>query len=45
MMPAIKKAFDLLRHDIIELSTDEKSLKNKKAPTMKKGRKNLKQNC
>ena len=30
MMPAIKKAFDLMSDDIVELSTENESLKNKK---------------
>ena len=30
MMPAIKKAFDLMADDIIEISTENESLKNKK---------------
>ena len=30
MMPAIKKAFDLLVDDIVELSTENDALKNKK---------------
>ena len=29
MMPAIKKAFDLMGDDIVELSTENESLKNK----------------
>ena len=29
MMPAIKKAFDLLSDDIVELSTESDALKNK----------------
>ena len=29
MMPAIKKSFDLMRDDIVELSTENESLKNK----------------
>ena len=30
MMPAVKKAFDLMGDDIVELSTENESLKNKK---------------
>ena len=30
MMPAIKKAFNLMGDDIVELSTENDSLKNKK---------------
>ena len=36
MMPAIKDAFDLMGDDIVELSTENESLK-KKGLTMKKG--------
>ena len=44
MMPAIKKAFDLLGDDIVELSTENSALK-KKDVTMKNGSKNLNQSC
>ena len=30
MMPAIKKSFDLMCDDIVELSTENESLKNRK---------------
>ena len=45
MMPAIKKAFNLLGDDIVELSTENDALKNKLAFTMKDGLKNLKTKC
>ena len=37
MMPAIKKIFNLLGDDIVELSTEIDALKNKLVPTMKNG--------
>ena len=37
MMPAIKKAFNLLGDDIVQLSTENDALKNKLVPTMKNG--------
>ena len=36
-MPAIKKAFDLMGDDIIELSTENDALKKKLVPTMRNG--------
>ena len=43
MMPAIKKAFNLMGDDIVELSVENESLKNQKGSMMKNGSKNLKQ--
>ena len=37
MMPAIKKAFNLLGDDIVELSTENDALKKKLVLTMKNG--------
>ena len=45
MMPAIKKAFNLLGDDIVELSTENDALKIKLEVMMKNGLKNLKQDC
>ena len=45
MMPAIKKAFNLLGDDIAELSTENDALKNKIGAYDKNGLKNLKQDC
>ena len=36
MMPAIKKAFHLMGYDIVELSTENKTLKNKMGSYYKK---------
>ena len=44
LMPAIKKAFELMGDDIVELSTENESLKNQLDGLMKNGWKNLKQN-
>ena len=45
MMTAIKKAFNLLGDDIVDLSTENDALKKKLEVMMKNGLKNLKQNC
>ena len=45
MMPAIKKVFNLLGDDIVEIHTENESLKKKLDPTIKNGLKNLKQDC
>ena len=45
MMPAIKKAFDLMLDDIVETSTENESLENEIDLMLKNGLKNLKQNC
>ena len=37
MMPAIKKAFDLMGDDIVNLSTENDALKNKLVPMMRNG--------
>ena len=37
MMPALRKAFNLLGDDIVELATENDALKNKEALTMKNG--------
>ena len=37
MMPAIKKAFNLMGDDIVELHTEDESLKNKIGSTMRNG--------
>ena len=37
MMPAIKKAFNLMGDDRVELHTENENLKNKIGPTMKNG--------
>ena len=44
MMPAIKKAFNLLGDDIVDLSTENDALKNKIGDYEKNGFKNQKQN-
>ena len=45
MMPAFKKAFNLLGEEIVELSTEKDALKTKSVHSMKNGLKNLKQDC
>ena len=45
MMPAVKKAFNLLGDEIVDLSTENDALKTKQVLTMKNGLKNLKQDC
>ena len=45
LVPAFKKAFDLMGDDIIELSTENDALKNKMALMIKNGWRNLKQKC
>ena len=49
MMPAIKKAFDLLGDDIVELSTENDALKNKigsyDAKWLEESKKNVKTDC
>ena len=44
-MSAIKKTFPLLGDDIVELSTENDALKNKKGSYDKNGFKNLKTKC
>ena len=44
MMSATKKAFDLVRDDIVELSTENDALKIKWALMLKNGWRSLKQN-
>ena len=45
MMLAIKKAFDLMGDDMVELSTEDESLKNKKGSYVEKWLDESKQNC
>ena len=45
MMPAIKKAFEIMGDDIVELSTKNDALKIKNMLTMKNNYKKLKTNC
>ena len=45
LMPAIKKDFDLIGDDKVELYTENDALKNKIVIMMKDGNKNLKSNC
>ena len=44
-MPAIKKAFNSLGDDIVELSTENDALKNKKGPYDEKWLEDSKKNC
>ena len=44
-MPAIKKAINLLGDDIVELSTGNETLENKKGLMMRNGFKPPRQNC
>ena len=45
MMPAIKKAFNLMGDDIVELHTEDEALKNLIGDYDKNGLKNLNQSC
>ena len=45
MMPAIKKAFNLIDDDMVELSTEIDALRTKIGSYDKNGKKNLKTKC
>ena len=45
MTPAIKKAFNLMGDDVVELHAENESIKKKTDLTMKNGLKDLNQDC